>query len=68
MGSIHITGSQIGRQQRSQSSESADENEYRHAFLIIEAKRGGAQNRHVLCAESDADRDGWVDVLVNLSY
>ena len=43
-----------------------DENAYRHAFLIIEAKRGpsGASIRHVLCASSDTDRDAWVDVLV----
>ncbi len=46
-----------------------EEKEYRHAFLIIEANfepwglhpRGP---RHVLCAESDADRDSWVEMLV----
>ena len=43
-----------------------DENAYRHAFLIIEAKKGpsGSNIRHVLCAASDTDRDAWVDVLV----
>jgi len=43
-----------------------DENAYRHAFLIIEAKKtsSGANIRHVLCASSDVDRDAWVDVLV----
>ena len=43
-----------------------DENAYRHAFLIIEAKRGpsGSNIRHVLCSSSDTDRDAWVDVLV----
>lgn len=43
-----------------------DENAYRHAFLIIEAKKGpsGSNIRHVLCASSDVDRDAWVDVLV----
>jgi RalA-binding protein 1 len=43
-----------------------DENAYRHAFLIIEAKKGpsGSNIRHVLCASGDADRDAWVDVLV----
>ena len=67
MGSISITGAQIGRQQRTPiAGASEDENEYRHAFLIIEVKRGaGVQHtRHVLCAESDAERDNWVDVLV----
>ncbi|EGN92200.1 hypothetical protein SERLA73DRAFT_117654 [Serpula lacrymans var. lacrymans S7.3] len=64
LGSITITGAQIGRQQR--SGEADEEKDYRHAFLIIEAKRGpgGSHPRHVLCAESDADRDSWVEVLV----
>ncbi|KAG8882576.1 hypothetical protein FRB97_008085 [Tulasnella sp. 331] len=67
LGSIQITGAQIGRQQKSPSSrESDDENSYRHAFLVIEAKRGpgGSSVRHVLCAESDAERDSWVELLV----
>ena len=66
MGSITITGAQIGRQQRAGASQDED-NEYRHAFLIIEAKKGqsiSSNPRHVLCAESDPDRDNWVDVLV----
>lgn len=67
LGSITITGAQIGRQQRiGDRRENDDEKEYRHAFLIIEAKRGpsGSSARHVLCAESDRDRDEWVEVLV----
>lgn len=33
--------------------------------MIIELKRGtGASHRHVLCAESDNDRDSWVEILV----
>jgi RalA-binding protein 1 len=67
LGSIAITGAQIGRQQRSGDRRDADdENEYRHAFLIIEARKlpNGQHPRHVLCAESDADRDSWVEVLV----
>ncbi|KXN89381.1 putative Rho-type GTPase-activating protein 2 [Leucoagaricus sp. SymC.cos] len=74
LGSITITGAQIGRQQRTdhrnQSSQSHhdgnDEKEYRHAFLIVEAKKGpgGSHPRHVLCAESDEERDAWVEMLV----
>ncbi|KZS94391.1 hypothetical protein SISNIDRAFT_453295 [Sistotremastrum niveocremeum HHB9708] len=62
LGSINITNAQIGRQQKTLE----DESEYRHAFLIIEAKRGpgGQHTRHVLCAESDQERDAWVEVLV----
>ncbi|KAI0675456.1 hypothetical protein C8Q78DRAFT_1074473 [Trametes maxima] len=67
LGSIMITGAQIGRQQRTPEKREGDEdNEYRHAFLIIEAKRGpnGSSARHVLCAESDEERDSWVEELV----
>ncbi|KAK4685483.1 RalA-binding protein 1, partial [Tremellales sp. Uapishka_1] len=61
LGSIQITGAQIGRQNR--PTESMDERDFRHAFLIIEARKGGS-NRHVLCAESDMERDSWIDKLV----
>ncbi|RDB20931.1 hypothetical protein Hypma_011957 [Hypsizygus marmoreus] len=67
LGSITVTGAQIGRQQRSERAPSTDEEkEYRHAFLIVEAKKGPGGNhpRHVLCAESDEDRDSWVEMLV----
>lgn len=69
LGSISIVGAQIGRQQKSDSAD-MDENSYRHAFLILESKpplAPGEQRqmvRHVLCAESDEERDEWVDVLV----
>ncbi|KAI9511536.1 hypothetical protein F5148DRAFT_1319381 [Russula earlei] len=66
LGSINITGAQIGRQHRpADRRESEEEGEYRHAFLIIEAKKGaGGSHRHVLCAESDSERDSWVEILV----
>ena len=67
LGSIQISGAQIGRQQRAGGNkDSDDENEFRHAFLIIEQKKGpaGQNTRHVLCAESDKERDAWVEVLV----
>ncbi|PWN52279.1 RhoGAP-domain-containing protein [Violaceomyces palustris] len=70
IGAININGAQIGRQQRNGSvANEGDENSYRHAFLILE-RRPGANGepsqmaRHVLCAESDEERDEWVDVLV----
>lgn len=69
IGSINIRDAQIGRQQKSAPSSEQDENAYRHAFLILEKKDGGLDEpahvaRHVLCAESDEERDDWVDVLV----
>ncbi|KAJ1590702.1 hypothetical protein NDA11_001837 [Ustilago hordei] len=69
IGSINIREAQIGRQQKSTAGSEQDENAYRHAFLILE-KRDGSHDeppyiaRHVLCAESDEERDDWVDVLV----
>lgn len=62
LGSIVITNAQIGRQNR--SVDSSDERHLRHAFLIIEAGKKGTTHRHVLCAESDTERDRWVDILV----
>lgn len=63
LGTINITGAQIGRQQKQANAD--DENAYRHAFLIIEqTKKGAVPSRHVLCAASDTERDEWVDVLV----
>lgn len=69
LGSISIAGAQIGRQQRNATTE-LDENSYRHAFLILEKRpptlpgEGAQMVRHVLCAESDTERDEWVEVLV----
>ncbi|SPO22640.1 related to BEM3 - GTPase-activating protein [Ustilago trichophora] len=69
IGTINIREAQIGRQQKSTASSEQDENAYRHAFLILEKRDGSHEEpphiaRHVLCAESDEERDDWVDVLV----
>jgi RalA-binding protein 1 len=67
LGSIAITGAQIGRQQQRapERGPADDDNDYRHAFLVIEARKGpSASTRHVLCAENDEERDSWVGVLV----
>ncbi|CBQ70434.1 related to BEM3-GTPase-activating protein [Sporisorium reilianum SRZ2] len=68
IGSINIREAQIGRQQKSTAGDQ-DENAYRHAFLILEKRDASHEEpahiaRHVLCAESDDERDDWVDVLV----
>ncbi|WWC68148.1 uncharacterized protein I206_102071 [Kwoniella pini CBS 10737] len=62
LGSISITNAKIGRQNR--PAESTDERNFRHAFLIIENTKRGATNQHVLCAESDSERDSWIELLV----
>ncbi|KAJ8127548.1 hypothetical protein O1611_g6089 [Lasiodiplodia mahajangana] len=42
------------------------DNQYRHAFLVLEPKKKDASTyvKHVLCAESDQERDQWVDTLL----
>ncbi|KAG0052722.1 hypothetical protein BGZ83_002191 [Gryganskiella cystojenkinii] len=80
LGSIILTYAQIGRQQAQDKpsegnpdSNAVDPNSYRHAFLILEPKKGVAADvkrnpnnvtRHVLCAETDQERDEWVDALL----
>ncbi|KAL8873747.1 MAG: hypothetical protein Q9174_000833 [Haloplaca sp. 1 TL-2023] len=72
LGTIKLQHAQIGKQS-SQSSHSpsrtSDEGDgqYRHAFLIMEPKRKDSSSyvRHVLCAESDAERDAWVEALLH---
>ena len=71
LGSIRLHGAQIGRQNThhatspSRGSEEPHDH-FRHAFLILEPKRKDPANhlRHVLCAESDAERDEWVMALM----
>ncbi|KAL8376801.1 hypothetical protein RB595_007764 [Gaeumannomyces hyphopodioides] len=75
LGTIELQNAQIGKQ--SQSSDNASparsagggdeiDNQYRHAFLILEPKKKdpSAMTKHVLCAESDKERDLWVDALL----
>ena len=72
LGSIKLHNAQIGRQNahRSQSPSHSTEdpdNHFRHAFLILEPKRKDSNShlRHVLCAESDAERDEWAAALIH---
>ncbi|KAL2255896.1 hypothetical protein VTK26DRAFT_2522 [Humicola hyalothermophila] len=74
LGTIKLQKAQIGKQAHhandgSQEKGSAAEdgdNQYRHAFLILEPKKKDPNSltKHVLCAESDKERDQWVDALV----
>ena len=73
LGTIKLQNAHIGRQSPYKSSHSPprgpDDNEghYRHAFLIREPKRKDKDTfmDHVLCAESDAERDSWVAALLH---
>lgn len=68
LGAIKLSHAKIGKQtQQPQDDDSEDEDDqYRHAFLILEPKKRDATNyvKHVLCAESDDERDAWVECLL----
>lgn len=67
LGSIKLQNAQIGKQSNSGQSPPEDEdNQFRHAFLILEPKKKDSSSlvRHVLCAESDSERDVWVEALL----
>ncbi|KAH8693519.1 putative Rho GTPase activator [Talaromyces proteolyticus] len=72
LGTIKLLNAQIGKQSQGNQNQSPSRNEddndnqYRHAFLILEPKKkdSSALVRHVLCAESDEERDIWVDALL----
>ncbi|KAL9014715.1 MAG: hypothetical protein Q9173_000638 [Seirophora scorigena] len=71
LGTIKLQNAQIGKQSTHPSSSPPrggddSDNQYRHAFLILEPKRKDSNSyvRHVLCAESDAERDVWVEALL----
>ncbi|KIW71831.1 hypothetical protein PV04_00063 [Phialophora macrospora] len=70
LGTIKLFNARIGRQTQSDpaaNTEVESENQFRHAFLILEPKRKDLNShvRHVLCAESDAERDEWVETLLH---
>ncbi|KAK5630000.1 hypothetical protein RRF57_005715 [Xylaria bambusicola] len=74
LGTIKLLNAQIGKQAQHNNEGSpagganGDEpdNQYRHAFLVLEPKKKDASSyvKHVLCAESDQERDQWVDALL----
>lgn len=67
LGSIKLQNAQIGKQSNhGQNPQEDEDNQFRHAFLILEPKKKDSSSlvRHVLCAESDEERDVWVDALL----
>ncbi|KAM0564104.1 hypothetical protein ACHAPJ_000313 [Fusarium lateritium] len=74
LGTIKLQGAQIGKQNHNNDNHSPAriangddlDNQFRHAFLILEPKKKDTSShfRHVLCAESDKERDLWVDALL----
>ena len=70
LSTIKLSNAQIGKQSAHSSTtpppEDPDENEYRHAILILEPKKKDSNSlvKHVLCAENDAERDEWIEALL----
>ncbi|KAI9495430.1 hypothetical protein BDB00DRAFT_814652 [Zychaea mexicana] len=66
LGAIKLTNAQLGRQAPT-SGNDQDTGVYRHAFLILEQKRSGPNGavKHILCANSDEERDEWVAALLD---
>lgn len=75
LGTIRLQKAQIGKQAHhgnegsspvQASAAEEGENQYRHAFLILEPKKKDPNSvtKHVLCAENDRQRDLWVDALI----
>lgn len=74
LGTIKLQNAQIGKQSHHHENHSPSrpgngeepDNQYRHAFLILEPKRKDSNShvKHVLCAENDSERDLWVDALL----
>ncbi|KAI9019390.1 hypothetical protein CLU79DRAFT_248978 [Phycomyces nitens] len=68
LGTIKLFNAQIGRQTsvpQGGTDSSTDSRSFRHAFLILEPRKGAPNgfHRHVLCASSDSERDQWVEAL-----
>lgn len=63
LGIIKLQSAQIAKPKAEDMDEDA---EFRHAFTVLEPKRKDSSSlvRHVLCAESDEERDGWVEALL----
>lgn len=64
---IKLKGTQIGRQT---DDSVAEEKGYRHAFLILETTRAtklSSYPKHFFCTESDADRDDWINALIEFN-
>ncbi|KAI8343997.1 hypothetical protein BC941DRAFT_464236 [Chlamydoabsidia padenii] len=61
LGTINLSRAQIGRQ----VVQSVSGDSFRHAFLILEPKKSAPNgiHRHVLCADSDIERDQWVETM-----
>lgn len=59
LGRIKLLNAQI----RPQTAQEDYESSYRNAFMILESKSNGSFQRHIFCANSEEDRNSWVESL-----
>ena len=67
-GFINLVGAKVVRQNKSDpefATEEAADKSFRHDFLLVEPKKKDYV-RHVLCGESDEDRDLWITALMEV--
>ncbi|KAI7903350.1 uncharacterized protein BX663DRAFT_508315 [Cokeromyces recurvatus] len=64
LGAISLPNSYVMSYYSQHDSSSHDvNNNFRHAFVILEPKSNGTISKHTFCADSDDDRDTWIDAL-----
>ncbi|ORE11381.1 RhoGAP-domain-containing protein [Rhizopus microsporus var. microsporus] len=63
LGTINLKNSQIWCYTANESQQ----DDYRHAFVLLEYKSSNNMHKHILCADSDEERDHWVTSLRNAS-
>lgn len=65
---IKLKGAQIGRQN---TDSVAEDKGYRHAFLIMEERKNtklsSSAAKHFFCAETDEERDDWLNLLLEFN-
>lgn len=70
MDTIHVPDTQIVRHHTPAGTPTT--NDAAHAFMIVEPKKaslpGSGVYRHILCAESDAERDEWIEALTRCQF
>ncbi|KAF5102569.1 hypothetical protein D0Z00_000279 [Geotrichum galactomycetum] len=67
-GSINLVGAKVVRQNKNDPEFAAEEvvdKSFRHDFLLVEPKKKDYV-RHILCGESDEDRDLWIAALMEV--
>ncbi|KAI8373601.1 RhoGAP domain protein [Choanephora cucurbitarum] len=60
IGTIKLSNSQVSSQTQFNSGHN---DSYRHAFFIFDPKPNASSVRHVFCADSDQERDAWIDAI-----